>query len=259
MKYKKPLKIRKFKKAPVKKAIKKANDKLFEKKVQRVINKDTENKIGFGNISNVYYNSGITTSADCLGLVVNTVKGTDDNQRIGDQTRLQAHYLKGCLQLSSTQTNISNTRIAVRLMVVRPKQYQNQADIISTGAAWLPYLLKKGGSTSAFTGTLSDLWAPINSDAITTYYDKRFYMSTPYQASAVAYADLKESIRFFSINLKPKNKLLKYDANIDSGLTPTNYGMVIIIGYVKLDGSAPDTVSTNIAMSYDINMEWQDN
>ena len=41
------------------------------------------------------------------------------------------------------------------------------------------YIVKKGGTQTAFTGVVSDLYAPINNDAITTYYDKLIYIQNP--------------------------------------------------------------------------------
>lgn len=228
------------------------------KTIQKVINKNAENKLSFGSLQNSYYNSGINSAADCVSVITNIAIGTADNQRIGDQVRMQSHNLRGCIQLASPASNIANVRIAVRLMVVQPKQYNNQAEAITAGAVWTSYLLKKGGATSAFTGTLNDLWAPINTDAITKYYDKVFYLNTAYQATAVGLSTLPASIRFFKIPLSRKNKLLKYDANIDSGLTPTNYAPIILLGYTKLDGSAPDTVATIVSLSFDSVLQYQD-
>lgn len=235
--------------------------KVFAKKVQSVIDKNAENKISFGSQQNVYYNSSPNSTADCTGLCTNINYGTADNQRIGDQIRLKNHTVQGALQLSSPTTNINNIRIAVRLMVVQPRQFSNSDDAIAAGGNWLQYLIKKGGTTSAFTGTLSDLWAPINTDAIIKYYDKRFYLNTAYsQGTGNGISTMGDSIKFFNFKLgrKNMNKLLRYESSVGSSLTPTNYAPIIILGYVKLDGSAPDTVSTIVSLSYDTVMYFQD-
>lgn len=241
------------------KAVRKPAKLSLVKTIQSVINKNAENKICFGSLQNSYYNSGINSAADCVTCIPNLGIGSADNQRIGDQTRVQSHVVQGCLQLATPSTNISNTRIAVRLMIVQPKQFGNMADAIAAGAVWTSYLLKKGGTTSAFTGQLNDLWAKINTDAITKYYDKVFYMNTAYsQGTGNGISQIGDSIKFFKVNLTRRNKLLKFDSGIDSGLTPTNYAPIILLGYVKLDGAAPDTVSTIVSLSFDTNLMFQD-
>lgn len=232
--------------------------KSFEKKVQSVINKNAEDKTCFGSISNVYYNSGIDSQGDIKAVVPNMSQGTGDSQRIGDRVRAHHHVVKGCLQLASPQSVIAACRVAVRLMVVQPKAFSSLLSIQNNATTWLSYLLKRGSITTNFQGTLQDLWTPINNDAITTYYDKRFYLSTAYSATAAGYADLKDSIKFFTIRFRYKNKLLKYDSNIDGGLTPVDFNPVIIMGYTFLDGTAPSSISTYVSLSYDTVFTFQD-
>lgn len=194
------------KKAYVKKSKRKVSKKPSKnlvKVIQKVIDKNCEDKETFGYVQNVYYNSGINSSADCLAVITTQVVGPADNQRIGDQIRMTSHTLTGCLQLSSPTTSIANVRIAVRLFVVQPKQYNNAADAVAAGGAWTSYLLKKGGTTSGFNGNLQDLWAPVNTDAITVYYDKIFYLNTAYQTAGAQATSttMGDSIKFFKINL----------------------------------------------------------
>lgn len=229
--------------------------KSFVKKVMSVIHKDTESKQAFTSQSNVYYNSGINATGDTVCIVPNIAKGTNDNQRVGDQLRGQRLQLKGAIQLVSPQGTLSNCRVAVRMMVVMPKQYTVFDSSVVAG--WMPYLLKKGGVTTAFTGILSDLWAPINTDLITKYYDKVFYLNTSYNQVAGT-STLGNSVKFFSHKFNLKNKLLKYDDAAQAGLLPVGYAPQIILGYVHMDGTGPDTLTTAVSMSFDSIFTYED-
>jgi len=70
---------------------------------------------------------------------------------------------------------------------------------------------------------------------------------------------LKNTIKFFNFSLKVKNKLLRYDSAVGSDVEPTNYAPFICLGYTFLDGTSPDTVSTNVSLSYDSVLTYEDN
>ena len=229
--------------------------KSFVKKVMTVIHKTAESKQAFTSQSNVFYNSGINANGDTVSILPSITKGTNDNQRIGDQLRGQRLQLKGAIQLVSPQGTLSNCRVAVRMMVVMPKQYTVFDNSVTGG--WMPYLLKKGGATTAFTGILSDLWAPINTDMITKYFDKVFYLNTAYNAAA-GISTLGNSVKFFSHKFNLKNKLLKYDDAAQAGTLPVGYAPQIILGYVHMDGTGPDTLTTAITMSFDSIFTYED-
>lgn len=235
--------------------------KPMVKAIQSIIHKDAETKQAYTSIVSTQFNSGISGSGDNFQILPNVNQGTADNSRCGDQIRGQSLTLKGAI-VYNPSTGVygtySNTRLAVRLMVVQPKNLTDYASVNGAALSWQNILLKKGGTTSAFTGILNDLWAPINTDAITKYYDKVFYIQGTYQATAVGSSQLLGSTRFFKHTFKLKNKLLRYDNSIGSGLYPTNFAPTLIIGYAHMDGSAPDTVSTAISVSYDSIFNYED-
>lgn len=245
------------------------SNKAFVKKVKTIIKADIEDKQAYNNqFSQIQsYNSAINSSGDCAILVPNIANGTADNARIGDQIRGKALKVQGHLITrftgSTGTTYYQNCRIGVRLFIVQPKSFLSQGGITSNATTWQATLLKKGGTTSGFTGLISDLYSPVNTDAITVYYDKVFYVQNPY-SNAVFGSTMSnllmpnETCRFFGKTIKLRNKVLKYDANIDSGLTPTQFNPVMIMGYAYLDGSSPDTVTTNLAMSYVSTLNYED-
>lgn len=234
--------------------------KSFAKKVQAIVSKNAETKQAFGNLQNVAFNSGISGSADNYQVLPSINQGTADNSRIGDQIRAKSLTIKGAIVYNpsvGTYGTYYNARIACRLFIVMPKNLQDYA---STNGApgWQNWLLKKGGTTSGFTGALSDLWAPVNTDAITCYYDKIFYLNGTYQQTAAGSTQLLGSTKFFTKKFNLRNKLLRYDSSIGSGLTPTNWAPTLLLGYAFMDGSSPSSLTTSVTLSYDSVFDYED-
>lgn len=233
----------------------------LDNKIQAVINANLENKEAYKSISTISYNSGIDNSSDLSFVVPSITTGVGDNARIGDQLRAQRLTIRGhinTLITGASYTTAYTARIGVRMMIVQPKSYVGYDSIYNSAATWLGTLLKKGASTVGFTGIVSDLYAPINTDSITKYYDRTFYMNSPFVMSAVGDCAIARSTKFFTIRMKLRNKKLLYDNSNNSGLSPTNYNPVLIIGYSHLDGSPPDVVNTQILLNYDSIMDYQD-
>lgn len=240
-------------------SVRRRPSKSFVKKVQTVINKNSEDKQAYTSIVNVNYNSAINSSADINFIIPNISTGTEDNQRIGDQLRAKLFKLDGHIITNLTFTSYSACRIGVRVMVVQPKMYRSQDVIISNATGWLSTLLKKGGTTNYFTGVVSDLYAPINTDTITTYYDKLFYMRTPYVPGSVT-NDLNtaSSTKFFRFHKNLKNKLLRYDDTVGAAISPVDWNPVLLVGYAKLDSGTPDTITTEINLNWVSTLDYQD-
>jgi len=242
-----------------------AKDIAFEQKVKAIVqrenHKDDETKQAFHERTLTSYNSGINTTAEATRIVPSLGQGVTDYQRIGDQIKAQSLIVKGAIIYNPSTGQYgtyANARLGVRMMIVQPRKFSNIDDVQTDVPNWSTYLLKKGGSTTAFTGVLSDLWAPINSDGIIKYYDKVFYLDAPYQATAVGSVLMGNSTKFFNIKLKVKNKVLKYDSSVSGALQPTNYAPVLIIGYAHMDGSAPDVLTTAIQLVYDSVLNYED-
>lgn len=258
---KKSSKTRKsFKKNKRSKSIK--SSKSFIKKVQSIIHKDVETKQSYNAFPLTYFNSYINNVADYCQVIPGIIQGVDVNQRIGENIRAMNLSIKGYMIASISNNSLNNARIAVRVMCVQPRNCSNYSQVLLGSSAWLGSLLLKGGVTTGYTGLVSDTYAPINTSQIITYYDKVFYVSTPVlypstSATGLTSWDLSKSARFFNINLKMKNKLLRYDDNIDT-LYPQNYAPTILVGYCHMDGGTPDLVTSQIGLMYDVTMRYED-
>jgi len=232
--------------------------KAFVKKVQSIIHKDVETKSAFTSTTAIAFNSGINSSGDIQIIVPDVQNSTYDNGRIGDQIRGMKLRIKGILTSNLTYNTNSQCRLGVRVFIVQPKMYSNYDAINANAAAWQGALLKKGLSTVGFTGVINDLQLDVNRDAITVYYDKVFYINTPYLVTSVGDATTYNSVRFINKTLNLRNKLLRYDSAFNSGKTPTNWNPVLLVGYVHLDGSGPDTISAQVSMTTDCYLDYED-
>jgi len=233
----------------------------FRKKVLAVIRTQAETKQAFHSIIAESFNSGINSTADTKKIVPSIAQGVGDYQRIGDQLKCLSLTVKGAIVYNPSvgqYGTYANARLGVRMMIVQPRQFSNLVDVQAAAGTWTALLLKKGATITGFTGVLSDLWAPINGDAIIKYYDKIFYMDAPYQATAVGSAYMGGSTKMFTKTMKLRNKTLKYDGSIAGGIDATNYSPVLIIGYAHMDGSAADVATTAIQLSYDTVFNYED-
>ena len=240
----------------------------FAQRVKKVMSSVAETKQAFhsSGTSLVMFNSGIDATGDLQQIVPSIVNGTEQNQRIGQQIRAQKLNVKGYIKLNVNQLTDSTTlpSVIARMMVVSMKTAGNFNDA-QTQAARIGTLLKKGGTTTAFTGLISDIHAPINTDVFTVHYDKRFYLNQsfinvtgPSPATTILSQDIKNTLKFFNINVKCKNRILKYDEDVSSDTLPTTFAPFLLLGYAYLDGSSPDTVSTNLGLQYQATLNYED-
>jgi len=240
----------------------------FIKAVQKIISSNQETKQAFHTTgpSLVYYNSGIDSSGDMTQILPAISQGLDANNRIGEQIRAKSLNVKGYIRLNVNDVAESTklTNVIVRMMVVSLKVRSSFPDAQGS-TAQLQSLLKKGGTTTGFSGVLSDIYAPINTDLWTVHHDKKFYLSQSFvnsigasPPSTTVTHDISKTVKFFNFNVKCKNKVLKYDEDTASNIYPTNYAPMILLGYSYLDGSAPDVLSANVGLCYDSVLNYED-
>lgn len=250
----------------VKKAVSRVRNAAFRKKVLSVIHKENETKQAAVSTTLIQFNSSIAATGDIMRIVPQINKGTSDNSRIGDQIRGQKLVLDGILNfppiLNSNVNTPGRCAIGVRMMIVTPKTYPNWS-VASASTAWLSNLLKKGGTTTGFTGDPIDLYAPVNTDAITCHWNKVYYMNQSFVQHNGSTTDvaipLQGTIRHVKKVIHLRNSLFKYDDSVDSGLTPTNKGYFLLIGYAYTDGtSSPDVLNTRVTFQYFSTLDYED-
>ena len=228
------------------KTTKRSKPATFAKRVKAVISKVAETKMVSHDSGLVAYNSGISVSTDVMQIVPTMAQGDDTGMRTGNRVTAKNLSIKGHMLMSLAVSNISTSvRIAVRQMVLVSKRYKNFSDMQTNFASHLPFLLKSGNSVQGFTGIIQDLYLPINREIYTVLYDKIVYLNLEYQATASGFQGVADSVKFFNINVKCKNKILNYEESNSN--VPQNWNPFMCFGYAKLDGATPD-VALNLAL-----------
>jgi len=249
--------------APRRKTVTKPS-KTFAKKVNTILRANVENKQNWLTYPLSGFNSVADTSSDVLNALPFTQQGTAENQRIGDDIRAQKLTIQGHM-ISTMSPTLSYSRIAVRMLICQPKLTTSNTLVNSSSAQWLPYLLRTGGTNIGLNGTIESIYAPVDTDVITCYYDKVFYITQPAAynpaGTQLAFQETVQSVKFFKVNLKLKNKLLKYNGNFSAGNYPINYSPSVLFSYVMLDGTAPFSgldVTQLMKMTFTSCLEYED-
>lgn len=240
----------------------------FTRNVKAVLSSLAEDKMAFTSSANalVMFNSAVDSAGDMIQILPGISQGTGDSNRIGDQIRAKSFNVKGYVKLNFNDVpdSLKLPNVICRLMVVSMKSRPSYIDAAASSAT-LATLLKKGGTTTGFGGLLSDIYAPINTDAFTVHHDEHFYLNQSFinavgvsAPSAYITQDISKTVKFFNINIKCKNRLLRYDEDVGSNILPSNFGPMLLLGYSYLDGSSPDTLSTNVGLEYASTLAFED-
>lgn len=236
--------------------------------IKQVVGSLSETKQAYYNSGNTLtmFNSSIDAVGDLQQIIPNIANGTEQNQRVGQTIRAKSLNVRGYIKLNVNDVNDSTKlpSVIARMMIVSMKTAPNFNEAQAQGAK-LGTLLKKGGTTTTFGGLLSDINSPINTDVFTVHADRKFYLNQSYinatgvsPPSTVLAQDISKTVKFFNINVKCKNRILKYDEDVSSDLLPTNMGPFLLLGYSYLDGSAVDTISTNVGLQYISTLNYED-
>lgn len=232
--------------------------------VKNVLNRNIETEISSHTLALQSFNSGIDSAGDVLRLVPTIPQGTDDGARKGSIIMAKSLNIRGHFQLTSIDSTIPlvippNARVGVRLMCVTPKRFPNYIQSATNSATWLPNLLRNGVSTQGFTGTVQDLYLPINLDEVTVHWDQLVDITSEFvyapAASSFTTINPAGSYRFFNFNVKCKDRKLHF---VDGSSEPTDFGPVLLMGYAHMDNSSPDVVTTRVAMSYVSTLKYTD-
>lgn len=229
----------------------------FKKKVLSVIHEQLEDKKGYASQTTTNYNGVIDSTSEFYDLCPSIAQGTDTNSRIGDQIRGKHLVVRGHIALNLTTDTDANSRIAVRLMALTnklgPSYYSNENNTA------LDRLLNNHGSAQKFNGDVLSLYLPVNRDIWTVHYDKihtlsiaQLYHSTA--ADIEVARDTHYTTKLFTIRI-PCRKLMRYG---DGQAWPTNFRPRICLGYAHMDGSAADTVETQVSMTWISELTFED-
>lgn len=231
--------------------------KSFAQRVKAVIAKDVETKTVVFNNTPTAFNQQISATGDCLRLMPAIANGTAENQKIGNVIKLQSLNIRGVLTFTLAQASAANTRIGVRMMVLRAKRYGDwNAAAVDFGTNYTKLL---EGTNLGFQGTVAQFNTPPNHDYFSVVMDKRFYMSQSLTSTAGNTAETWNSTKFVNFKVPYcKNRKVIYDQDFSLD-EPTNFPYFIVLGYSKLDGSAADLPGTSyLTFQYSATAKYED-
>lgn len=243
-----------------------ASRPVFKKAVKQIVSSMAEDKMAYhcpSEATLVNFNSVISAVGDYIQVMPSMTTGDEENQRQGDQITAKSLKVKGYLRFTPVQTagDIKFSQVGVRIFCLSLKK-SSSWDLVSGSNSPLLSLLRRGGTTVGFSGQLSDLFNPVNTDLFTVHGNKVFYMTQNNNSFAtnVGYwsTEVKDQIKFFNFDIKMRNKKLIYDDNTNGGLLPTNSAPFLLVGYVYLNGSAGDSVVSNLGMYYQSVLRFED-
>lgn len=234
--------------------------KQFKKAVEKIVKSNIERKVANTNSGSqlVFFDSQIVAAGDMIQIVPNITKGVQENNRISNLIEAEKLVIKGYVRFN-TLSNVNNkySQVAVRLFLVSLKQRSNYNDVQSS-TTYLSVLLRKGGSEVPWSGIISDIYADLNTDVWTKHMDRVMYLSQDQMFTDVGSINTKETVKFFRKTISCK-KVLKYDDTISSGLLPTNFAPILLIGYCYMNGASPDVAPIqNLGLYYDADLYFRD-
>lgn len=216
--------------------------KSIKSYVKRTIHRNIENKERCQYAANIALNAA-SYSTQSIGLIPPCGQGTNDDSRIGNQTKITKGIIKGHINLLpyNATTNPSPAPLWVRILLVRNLRWgYQQANLDSTS---LGMIFRAASAAIGQQFNLLDMNLPVNSDAFRVLADKKFRLgstspSATGPVSSGTYFDNSHMSAPFYFNWgKYCKKVLKFDDN-SSPYLPMNHNLYLIFMAVNADGTS---------------------
>lgn len=175
----------------------------------------------------------------------------DRENRIGADIHLQSLNIKGVINMMYTSDQTWSTILA-RLIVCSAKGHGYYPEIAPVATLIAGEFLRGGATTMPYNADIQSQFTPINFNRITTHHEKRYNFNGDYAYGSVGGLGTKNIT--FNINIKVKNKILRYSAPGD--LFPRNYAPFLCCGYTAANGSAVS--GTPLYGQYVVTMKFKD-
>lgn len=205
----------------------------------------------------ILLNQQLNTTGDCLQLMPDISIGSNNYQKIGNKIQIKSLRLRAVLTFTQPQLTANNTRIGVRMMIIRAKRYDDYLAARTDFATNYTKLLE--GTNTGFMGTVQHFITPPNTDYYSVVSDKKFYISQTLSSANTSNNDNINTTKFINMEVPYcKGRVCKYDENFDLD-SPTQFPYFMIIGYCKLDGSAADAEGTTyLTLNYTTTCKYTD-
>jgi len=238
--------------------------RAFAKKVQKVISKNIETKTAVHQSNVTAYNAPLSATGDCLRLIPAIAQNATQNGLLGAEIRMQSLNLRGVMTFQLSQTTANNTRIGVRLTILRAKRFDDWNAAATDFATNYTRLLEvpAGIINGQNLGTLTQFNCPINRDYFSVVADKRYYLSQSLNVSpGTTTNSTVYTTKFVNMNIPYSRRIVKFDQGFDTD-DAVNYPYFMLINYCKLDGSSdvtpPSAGESLLTFQYVTTMKYED-
>lgn len=176
-------------------------------------------------------------------------QGDSRVERLGTKIRLVSGLTRGLITIPADDNPIlgngDRPDIMFRMMLVSAKPFdsiQGWVDQYTTQV--FPNMFKSGDVGEAPTGTMVDMWKPINREQLTVHYDKVFHLKRNYpyfpDPTSTSGATFQSPVSIpFTIKHKCKNKSVKFVGS--SATASSNYDPRLICTWAYCNGAPAST------------------
>lgn len=267
MKLSKPIKINKSKygvrrrRPVVKKALSKAlSNRIFAKKVLKVIHKQAENKVWITYGVNQSITTASGTTFTNVSLMPTMSQGTGHNNRVGDDISVVKAYIQGMVNLLP-YSSINNPTVGptyVKIWILGVRNIQN-SNILSSSTLSSNFYETNSGSVGP-QGNILDIILTVNKQNFIVYNTKTILLESGATQGATYYNSAGASCggngRFtapFYFDVTKHLGKLKFD---DTAPTqPTNKNLFICFQAVYADGTSLALTPAEYHYSYRVEFE----
>lgn len=215
-----------------------------------------------------YQFSNLISDAPLLRLhtiIPDIALGTERNDRIGTSVKLNSINIKGRIDVPADDNpligNDDRAQIYVRMFVLSAKQNTQISNLITDwNSVYNNKFFKNNANASAPTGQYVDMLSSVNREVFTCHYDKvmkldRHYPFFPDPTSTSGAASQVPVSREFNINLKVKNKILRFPQ--PSIVQNSDYQPFVCCLFAYGNGANPSTSEVPF-IEYMTRLSWKD-
>jgi len=231
-----------------------ANVKLIKRVVKAAIHREVENKTASELFPIANFNSSASLFGDCIFAIPSVVQGTQENGRVGSSVTARSLTIKGHVNTIPVASDVTRSRIIVRMMVVQPKAFRNCQTAQANFTSWLGRVLRYGNTEMGLNGTIESTYLPANHEVVTVLADRKIVLTPDYFTGSSFGARLVTKV--FTINLKVKGKKLLYSEATPG--YPMGYAPILLFSYCFMDGSSPSDLSTSLQMTFVSTLSYED-
>jgi len=159
--------------------------------------------------------------------------------REGSKVHLKSMTVHLTVQLTPSYTPTVDPAIRYKIMILTCKKFSEYKELMTeywdTGSSQnlQSKLFLQGASPEPFNRYMYDWWNPVNTNLFTVHAHKEGVLNRGTVVGSDGHMPF--AYRILKMNLKVKNKVLKYNEPTDS--LPTNFQPFLWIGYKAFDGS----------------------